>query len=462
MRGLRLLLILLVSLVLCEREELSESIIQKDLYKTLGVGRDATAKEIKKAYRSLAQQHHPDKAKAGHKERNEVIFREIAEAYEVLSDGERRQEYDMARDTLQAREQMKFRYHQQQEEYQRQQYHRFQQMEEDAARYMEQRADEQRRYYAEYLDQLERQEQYLHERHHDYIQSLLDLFDQNEYASRGRQGRRHHGAMHDDLPSGHGKQFQHPQPVVSGSMLQAGQPIFPYSPIMTSSDGSHFAFLDWHCALGVYEGMVDDLLRLLLVQDPPDLTNLPLKLKFRTTGEPSLRGHCFAGLDDEGILRVYQGHPAYGDFSPIWSSDTAVDETTDASLFARRFQRFYLELASTGELAVLRLTPGESEVECVWSTTSCNAYLAMLKEVQLTLVHRFRTVIDGLKAFLTHIERVVGDAVDDVRSRGLSDAFTRALQRIGDGIARATKRFWQDKENTNENNRQRRRGNRQR
>lgn len=63
-----------------------------DLYDVLGVARNATAEEIKKAYRRLARQHHPD-ANPGDVEA-EVRFKEIANAYEVLSDPERRSRYD--------------------------------------------------------------------------------------------------------------------------------------------------------------------------------------------------------------------------------------------------------------------------------------------------------------------------------------------------------------------------------
>jgi molecular chaperone DnaJ len=65
---------------------------ERDLYAVLGVGRDASDAEIKRAYRRLAQQWHPDVNQdpaAG------VRFKEINEAYQVLSDRERRQAYDM-------------------------------------------------------------------------------------------------------------------------------------------------------------------------------------------------------------------------------------------------------------------------------------------------------------------------------------------------------------------------------
>ncbi len=65
---------------------------EKDFYATLGVAKDADAAAIKKAYRKLARTHHPD-ANAG----NDEKFKEIGEAYAVLSDPEQRKQYDAIR-----------------------------------------------------------------------------------------------------------------------------------------------------------------------------------------------------------------------------------------------------------------------------------------------------------------------------------------------------------------------------
>jgi len=64
----------------------------KDYYQTLGVARTASPDEIKKAFRKLARLHHPDVAK--NKATGEAKFKEINEAYEVLSDPEKRKKYD--------------------------------------------------------------------------------------------------------------------------------------------------------------------------------------------------------------------------------------------------------------------------------------------------------------------------------------------------------------------------------
>ena len=67
----------------------------KDYYKVLGVPKDAPTADIKKAYRKLARQHHPDANKGD--AASEEKFKEISEAYDVLSDDKRRKEYDDSR-----------------------------------------------------------------------------------------------------------------------------------------------------------------------------------------------------------------------------------------------------------------------------------------------------------------------------------------------------------------------------
>src|SRR6201987_5937576 len=69
--------------------------LEKDYYKTLGVPKTAKPAEIKKAYRSLARKYHPD-ANKGNADA-EDRFKEITEAYNVLSDEKQRKEYDEAR-----------------------------------------------------------------------------------------------------------------------------------------------------------------------------------------------------------------------------------------------------------------------------------------------------------------------------------------------------------------------------
>jgi molecular chaperone DnaJ len=68
------------------------AVTKPDLYKVLGVGKNASDEEIKKAYRKLARRYHPDRNPddAGAEER----FKEVSAAYDVLSDAERRKQYD--------------------------------------------------------------------------------------------------------------------------------------------------------------------------------------------------------------------------------------------------------------------------------------------------------------------------------------------------------------------------------
>ena len=68
---------------------------KKDYYETLNLSKSASESEIKKAYRKLAIKYHPDK-NPGNKEA-EQNFKEAAEAYEILSDEQKKEEYDMMR-----------------------------------------------------------------------------------------------------------------------------------------------------------------------------------------------------------------------------------------------------------------------------------------------------------------------------------------------------------------------------
>jgi len=69
--------------------------LEKDFYASLGVSKDAAADEIKKKYRKLARELHPDKNPGDPKA--EEKFKEVSEAYDILSDADKRKEYDEAR-----------------------------------------------------------------------------------------------------------------------------------------------------------------------------------------------------------------------------------------------------------------------------------------------------------------------------------------------------------------------------
>ena len=66
----------------------TKDLLEKDFYKALGVAKDASGADIKKAYRKLARELHPDKNPGDAKA--EDRFKEVSEAYEVLSDETRR------------------------------------------------------------------------------------------------------------------------------------------------------------------------------------------------------------------------------------------------------------------------------------------------------------------------------------------------------------------------------------
>ncbi|MBE1524831.1 molecular chaperone DnaJ [Nesterenkonia lutea] len=73
----------------------SQDWIDKDFYAILGVSRDASEEDIKKAYRKLARKHHPDKNPGD--DASEQRFKDIAEAHSVLGDKKQREQYDAVR-----------------------------------------------------------------------------------------------------------------------------------------------------------------------------------------------------------------------------------------------------------------------------------------------------------------------------------------------------------------------------
>ena len=73
----------------------ARDLYEKDFYKVLGVSKTASADEIKKTYRKLARDLHPDQNKGDAKK--EEKFKEVSEAYDILSDAKKRAEYDEAR-----------------------------------------------------------------------------------------------------------------------------------------------------------------------------------------------------------------------------------------------------------------------------------------------------------------------------------------------------------------------------
>lgn len=208
------------------------------------------------------------------------------------------------------------------------------------------------------------------------------------------------------------------QPEIIGSILPAGEVIFPYVPIMTSEDRSHFSMLDMHCSLGVYRGNVDDVVKHLIKGLTPDMTTLAVELKFRTEGESSLKGNCFAGLDDIGVLRVFKGHPD-AQYSPIWTSNSNIDDEYETY---SNFQRYYLELSNTGELAVLSLIAGSAEADCIWSTTNCNIYVAMINDLQSQTKQVIKGAIESILRAYRSIIRGINIFIDDVKNQGLYDA----------------------------------------
>jgi hypothetical protein len=260
---------------------LDEGILEKDLYKTLGVDPKSSQQEIKKAYRNLAKVHHPDKSTPANKEINEALFRDIAEAYEVLSDPVQRNEYDSLFSVYRHsnKRHSSFREHHGGTAH-------------GGHGHYEPRYEE---YYEHHYNDNEftgSDYPNSHARHHYYEESFGDPSDFDPYGDIFAFAEHLRGMMH--------------RPVVTGPIMPSGEVMFPYTPLMISSDGSHFAMLDIHCSFTVYKGDVRVVMDSFMMGAPPDMTTLPVEVVFRSEGDSSLQGQCFAGLDDRGVFGVYR------------------------------------------------------------------------------------------------------------------------------------------------------------
>lgn len=366
------LLVLLLSAV-CG--EIDEKVISKDLYARLGVSKDATATQIKKAYRALARRYHPDKAKSeDEKEENERKFLEIAEAHEVLVDENARGEYDYHRQFVDMGV------------HGRTTGHSggsgrpdagggggmhfdggdmfgggggggdiFEMFEDFFGGGSAQYAQQQYQQHGEIMME----------------QDILDMF----FGSSGGGG------------AGGGGIFAEPQfqPTLTESPLRSNEIMTPYSPIIVSADQSHYSFLDATCSFKVFSyssGDVGNFVQ-LLAENPVSMHHAPgVKQKYKTPEFSSLDGNCFAALDESGAFSVFQGHPQF-DYQTVWTTKEW-NEGDEQAYYASMERRYFLYVTNDGELTVMSLPGGRGSgrmrrskgkddrpPECTWSSKGC-------------------------------------------------------------------------------------------
>ena len=375
--------------------ELEQDLIEKDLYKVLGVEKNASKKDIKDAYRRLAKVHHPDKSSAKDRDMNARIFRDVAESYEVLGSDASRREYDNRRSFHRSSEQ-RFQsfdrpsdYHQ--GDRRRQQQQRNQQHYTEEQAYME--------YMREYEQNMRDFEEYLYEQEMAYMEEMARRKEQGRSEFQGEDG----------YPQAEFEYQQVVQPFLVGPNMLEGDVMFPYSPILTASDGSHFAMLDADCSFVVSRG---DPQRFIgeLYASGGDLRRLSWEaytLIYKSKGAPELDGVCFAGLDRGGVLKIFEGHPEmYDHFNPVWSTPyqgEGDDGDEAGDILGSMYTTYFLELSSSGEASIRAVTVGDPSSQCLWSTTSCNEYVSVLKDT----VRDAMSALGGLRRHLLGLVRYV-------------------------------------------------------
>jgi len=134
-----------------------------------------------------------------------------------------------------------------------------------------------------------------------------------------------------------------------------------------------------------------------------DIDNLMkegIHIKFRSKMHENASG-CAAMLGDDGSLKIIKASEEFstmGMYDTLWATRTDGgdddEDEIDSRFSSHMFKHYFLELRSDGELTVRSIRGSESddEPECVWSTESCNEYVAVLKDVGVKLMK-------GLKNF---------------------------------------------------------------
>ena len=368
---------------------MDDDLLEKDLYKILELDKDASVHEIKKSYRRLARENHPDKvsddlekAKRGDK------FREIASAYEVLNDQKLRDEYDYLRLAKHHGPERNYHSnsgspghspfgddHRYYETFDPNDMHKQHVMFEDIFDMYEQMMNQAGpgvggTYTMDFDD--DGNSIFSNDAFGDMGGGMGDLFDDFfKLANRGG-GVHHHSRQHHS----HIPRFSYS---ITDSPFMAQEIITPYSPIILSPDRSHIAYLDMHCSFNVIAGNINDFLSYMqngiasgkgssILVDVPNT-----KRKFRTPEQTSLKGYCFAGLDSVGSFSVFAGSP-HSNYNVIWSTDR--EEKDEQDVRNAEYKLFTLNLFDSGELMVTcasRFSSFEgNDFECIWSTTNCS------------------------------------------------------------------------------------------
>jgi hypothetical protein len=235
-----------------------------------------------------------------------------------------------------------------------------------------------------------------------------------------------------------------------------GDVLFPYSPILSSVDGSHFAMVDADCSFVVYRGDAQMFLA-DLYHSGGDLRQLSWHLYqqlYRSKGAPGLEGACFAGLDRGGVLKVFAGHPErYDHFNPVWTTgflDGDDDYGGMGDQLGARMTSYFLELSSVGDATIRAVTVGNPESACVWSTTSCDEFVSIVKETlggAMGVLRGLARSVRGLSRFVKH-GHAEGGAVGAVVAllKGSLVLLVRGIYHA----ARAVVRFVRDEDDDND------------
>ena len=219
--------------------------------------------------------------------------------------------------------------------------------------------------------------------------------------------------------------------------------IFPYDPLIASQDRSHFGVLDVFCAFNVYKGNPDDALRHILIGNNADFSNVGAQRVYQTEAFPGLQGQCFAALDDVGMFHIFRGHPAYGKYQPVWSSNR--DSNSDL-YYSPYMSHHVLEVTDGGDAVVWSIVPsaggfdpygpglGRPKRQCMWSSSSCDQRIASTIHAYRRLSAILARELQTLSVCISAVGEAASDLMNSVVGEQRIAAVRLFLARLLEGL----------------------------
>ena len=201
--------------------------------------------------------------------------------------------------------------------------------------------------------------------------------------------------------------------------------MFPYDEIMTSSTDSYFALLDGSCSLVVYHGDVHEFASNVQyihnVYTDPFTQSSPQQRQYKEIYRSEqfhyLQGRCAAVLDYFGVFHICM-RDSFGEVGESLWSTAASTSSSDLTADVPYNSDYNLQLRDDGTLEIVSIyqpSPWEHvQYVCIWSTVSCNRYIASTQRILTALQSSFKKIF-SIESII-HLKRIVRETLSVIKS----------------------------------------------